>query len=29
VVVTFPLVALVLIFQRNIISGITGGAVKE
>ena len=29
VVVTFPLVALVLIFQRKIISGITGGAVKE
>jgi multiple sugar transport system permease protein len=29
VVVTFPLVALVLIFQRKIISGIMGGAVKE
>jgi multiple sugar transport system permease protein len=29
VVVTFPLVALVLIFQKKIISGITGGAVKE
>ena len=29
VVVTFPLVALVLVFQRKIISGIMGGAVKE
>jgi multiple sugar transport system permease protein len=29
VLVTFPLVVLVLIFQRKIISGIMGGAVKE
>jgi multiple sugar transport system permease protein len=29
VVVTLPLVALVLVFQQHIISGLTGGAVKE
>jgi multiple sugar transport system permease protein len=29
VVVTLPLVLMVLIFQRHIISGLTGGAVKE
>jgi ABC-type maltose transport system permease subunit len=28
-VVTVPLVALVLVFQRRIISGLTQGAVKE
>ena len=28
VVVTIPLIALVLIFQRNIVSGLTSGAVK-
>ena len=28
-VVTIPLVALVLVFQRRIISGLTQGAVKE
>jgi multiple sugar transport system permease protein len=29
VVVTLPLVVLVLIFERNIIAGLTGGAIKE
>jgi multiple sugar transport system permease protein len=29
VVVTLPLVVLVLIFERHIISGLTGGAIKE
>jgi trehalose/maltose transport system permease protein len=29
VVVTLPLVALVLVFQQHIISGLTGGAIKE
>lgn len=29
VVVTLPLVTLVLIFERHIISGLTGGAIKE
>ena len=29
VVVTLPLVVLVLIFERHIIAGLTGGAVKE
>jgi len=29
VVVTLPLVVLVLIFERHIIAGLTGGAIKE
>jgi len=29
VVVTLPLVALVLVLQRRIVSGLTAGAVKE
>jgi ABC-type glycerol-3-phosphate transport system permease component len=29
VIVTIPLVALVLVFQRRIIAGLTAGAVKE
>jgi ABC-type glycerol-3-phosphate transport system permease component len=29
VVVTLPLVVLVLVFERHIIAGLTGGAVKE
>ncbi|MBM7683021.1 ABC-type maltose transport system permease subunit, partial [Pullulanibacillus pueri] len=29
VVVTVPLVILVLIFQRRIVSGLTSGSVKE
>jgi trehalose/maltose transport system permease protein len=28
VIVTLPLVALVLVFQRKIVSGLTAGAVK-
>jgi len=28
VIVTIPLIVLVLIFQRNIVSGLTAGAVK-
>ncbi|MBV9392013.1 MAG: carbohydrate ABC transporter permease, partial [Verrucomicrobia bacterium] len=29
VLVTLPLIALVLLFERQIIGGLTGGAVKE
>jgi multiple sugar transport system permease protein len=29
VVVTLPLILMVLVFQRHIISGLTGGALKE
>jgi trehalose/maltose transport system permease protein len=28
VIVTLPLIALVLVFQRKIVSGLTAGAVK-
>jgi trehalose/maltose transport system permease protein len=28
IVVTVPLIILVLVFQRNIVSGLTAGAVK-